>query len=123
MALTWDVTDIENHEEVTTEMRDGVAHWHPVTDALVWATLFIGIPKITRDNWMEFWRRTMQIEQEEGSIIKTTVNDVVNDRPITSEDIRRHIGLRTNASSMTSKEFDKNRESCHENFSDLGGKK
>lgn len=117
MALTWDVTKIENHEEVTTWVPDhddpngrykaGDRMWHPVTEALVMASLDTGIGTITAENAGEVFARITLVERLYGPrLIRAEVDGV---RPrgeaafITREEVAAHIGLRTNVGAMESR--------------------
>src|SRR5262245_8466836 len=61
MPLTWDVTDVKDHDEVTTlvVVEDGVEKrlWHPVTETLVWMSMSTGIGRITEANAAEVYAR------------------------------------------------------------------
>ena len=54
MSLNWDITTIENAKELcwVEEEEDGeiVTKLNPITDCLIWATLFIGMREITKKN-------------------------------------------------------------------------
>ena len=44
MALNWNIEDCKNHKELTTDKE-----W-PITNALIWATMAIGVNEITSKN-------------------------------------------------------------------------
>jgi hypothetical protein len=103
MPLTWDTAEIENYEEVCFmhAEADMPAHGieagdrmlNPVTNALIWASLGTGIGKIKDTNAAEVYARIRLIEALHGPLLY---------RPgskdgITLDDVRKHIGLTTNA--------------------------
>ncbi|MEE8615533.1 MAG: hypothetical protein V3T11_10025 [Roseateles sp.] len=85
MALQWDVSKIKNHEKVTTVIKDGEEHWHPVTDKLVWGCMSAGMGEITEDNWKTFLARLTVVESLWGCKTLTTAAEVY-----------AHIGLEVN---------------------------
>lgn len=100
MPLTWNAGDIENYEQLHSEEEGG---W-PVTEALIFMTMPIGIHKITEATVDEFIRRaTIWQATVGGAMYQYGVNDVF----ITPDEIRARIGLQTNASSRTKTQFHK----------------
>ena len=107
MPLTWDVTEVENHQQITTLVAErddpaygvkaGQEQWHPVTMALVWHSLSTGIGSITEKNADEVYARIELCERLHGP----TLRDKDGERPITPEDVRAHIGLHTNVGQTT----------------------
>lgn len=105
MALTWSVKDVKDHEEVTTIIatqdwpmdgtKKGDRLWNPVTTALIWHSLNTGIGRITEANAAEVYARIAFVEKLYGPSL---VNGEGEPKPITVEDVQRHIGLSTNAS-------------------------
>jgi hypothetical protein len=103
MSLNWDITKVANREAVC-KTKDGKLH--PTTDTLIWATMFVGIPRITVDNVEEFSTRVSVYERLFGAFRATVeVNQDVTDIYITPADVLRHVGLSTNASVMTTAKF------------------
>lgn len=72
-----------------------------MTETLIWTSIPVGIPKITEENVDEFFRRVQEIEKD-GALMYSP------DGPsyFTKEDIERHIGLRTNVTTVTKRTFD-----------------
>ena len=97
MALTWDLTDIKNYEDVCWEKNDdGTDRLNPVTESLIWLSMGIGMGNITEANANEFYIRVALYEDLFGNMLSTFENGVKKYIPITPEDIISHIGLRTN---------------------------
>lgn len=104
MALTWSVKDIENQDEVCwrvcTEdlpmhgMKKGESYLHPTTNALIWHSLNTGIGTITEENVAEVWARVRFIEKLYGASLMDQDGPVF----LTRDDVRKHVGLKTNAS-------------------------
>ncbi len=132
MALHWDLTKIENYKEVCwqrktepfgqwesleqmvnsgqwywSDDKDHVRQMHPITDALIWGSMSIGMGEITEKNHEEvflrydmqrriFGARLRRWDEDEGKAV---------DVPITLEHIRSHIGLWMNVSKMSKAQY------------------
>ena len=90
MALHWNI------EDVKANYKDD-AVW-PITNALIWGTMSVGMGEITKKNWQEFYTRCHMIETIHGAWL---INPDGKERPITPQDVYEHIGLHTNASQKT----------------------
>lgn len=103
MALTWDVTNIVDHERVTTApfTREGRKQWHPATEALVWLSVHCGYSRITEENINEIADRIRVWETYIGATMMSSGGDL----RVSLEDIRDHVGLTTNASTLTKQQF------------------
>lgn len=73
-----------------------------VTNTLIWMTIPVGIPKITKENAAEFLRRLKVLEEENGGRLMGTADGPVF---FTLERVERHIGLSTNASKVAKQIF------------------
>lgn len=95
MALNWNISKVENHEELT-----GSPEW-ALTDALIWATLAVGIGSITAKNYKEFYGRLHLLELIHGTF------RVRDGKPyyITIDDVKRRIGLETNVGTIPRSTF------------------
>lgn len=105
MSLTWSVTDIKDWETVTripvytTGEPEPDYRLSPITHALIFGTMAVGIGHISEKDAPEFYARLALYERMNGSF--TTVPDPKDPSNrvnyyITPEDVQRHIGLRTN---------------------------
>ncbi len=65
-----------------------------VTHALAKMSAMIGINNITEQNWKEFWQRTYFFQKINGAVYRDLENNGVMIEPL---DVKRHIGLKTNA--------------------------
>lgn len=81
------------------DYRKGDRLMSPITNALIWGTMFVDMGQITEENVDEFYARTVLQEKLSGAYL-TETDDEGNHKPryITYEDVRNHIGLRTNVS-------------------------
>lgn len=100
MALHWDLTEIEDHENRCFYHDENGAegpgnYMEPVTNALIWSTMGIGMGEITADNYEEFYRRLVAMALATGSTM--LLSDGKN-RPITLAEVKAHIGLKCNVS-------------------------
>lgn len=91
MPLTWDLSKCRDHHElVGPECTD--EQWE-MTKALIFETIPVGIDEITEKNAEEFWFRS-------------TTHRVLDGWPcFTLDEIKRYVGLRTNASRKTRTEW------------------
>ena len=94
MPLDFSFRDVENWREVC---RDKDGRVNGITEALIWLTMTIGISDITHKNYEEFHRRLLEYDIFSDSTPVRTKG--IGNRHITLEEIRKHIGLSTNAGS------------------------
>lgn len=110
MSLDFSVVDMKNYNVLTTmvnkrETGEDNRQWHPITNALIFATMSVGINDINEKNWHEFYERLYLYERIAGSGVRRAVD--INDEKnyITADEVYMHIGLHTNASNKTKKQF------------------
>lgn len=100
MALNWNLTDVENNEDIIDENN-----W-AITESIIFYTMLIGMPHISESNHEEFFTRVHFYEKLFGSVVYMIDEDNKRiDFPITLEEVKRRIGLRTNAQTMTKTKF------------------
>jgi len=110
MSLDWNLANIEDWENVC-KTDDGTLS--PVTNALIMVTMGIDMPEITEANVEEFAWRVSFYELLAGPLlVKVEDDDFVPDL-ITIEQVRQHIGLRTNVSPRTTNQFVKKMVDIH----------
>lgn len=96
MALNWNAKAVKGREDFT--------EWEfKVLDAMIWLTMAVGMYKITDSNWKEFHARIQFIERLHTPMMSKDGKDYF----ITEEDVKRCIGLQTNASTFTRHQFNK----------------
>jgi hypothetical protein len=95
MSLNYDLSTIPREfwhaDEATEEAKT-------VTNALIWATIAIGIGEITEANWEEFAGRITAYEQAGGAFLQYAPegSGEIRDRPITADEVHQRVGLKTN---------------------------
>ena len=89
MSLDWNATQINDVETLHADSNQ----WD-ITSDLIWATMSIGINKITFENVHEFYARMSFVYLLIGSPMTITIADIF-----------RRIGLRTNANVETELQF------------------
>lgn len=81
--------------------------WHSVTEALVDLSVACGFDEIRENNALEVARRIATYEKDRGTLLMTREGHEADrsPAPITFEDVWNHVGLSTNASTLSRKEF------------------
>jgi len=104
MALHWNITNCKDSASLQTDEE-----W-PITNALIWATMSVGIRDITEKTVPEFYARLSVWEKIVGPLLwgKDEETGRLEERCIEVADLVKRIGLHTNASSMTRAEWRKN---------------
>ncbi len=108
MSLNWSIEEVENFEEKCFEQRyvaeakQTQRMLKPVTNALVWSTMGVGIGEITEKNWRDFAYRLDLYQTLFGPLLSEVDDDgKAKPRPLTPLEVRDHIGLHTNVSIET----------------------
>ena len=111
MSLNWTVSDIADWESVcymtapcdipTQGITEGDRMMNPLTNALIWSTIAVDLPGITRENAPEFFARLRFTERLDGPfLIRAEGPD--GKRPegedafLTVDEVIDHIGLTAN---------------------------
>lgn len=105
MSLNWDITNIENHEELLVDSPDGDGKvLDGLTNGLVWISMGTGLGK----NWSldaefapEFYARIRLLDKMDGPLLTQGGEPY----KITPQDIERRIGLKVNVSPKTRAAF------------------
>jgi hypothetical protein len=114
MSLDWNVGEVEDFENrcFVEEIRQGEKgrYLRPKSEALIWLTINVGLPSITEENAEEFAIRARIWERAMGALCRKFEKDEngkteILDDPVEYEDVIRHVGLYTNASRFTQKQF------------------
>lgn len=95
MALNWSIKKCKNWKQLTEDKA-----W-PLTDRMIWATMYVDIGSITKANHEEFYRRLHIVEQQDGAFLMRGGKESY----ITLADVKRYIGLETNVGKSSKKEF------------------
>lgn len=106
MSLNWTVDKIADYENLCYVTRDEGKGLSSITEGLIWNGMRIGMGSITAKNVDEYIRRTLLVEHCAGPILE---NDVGN-HYLTADEIRAHVGLWTNADTVSKTKFRANLE-------------
>jgi hypothetical protein len=112
MALNYDLTEIKGYKRKiysTVKSASGETQYKmkDIPQTIVFLTMSVGMRTITEKNWMKFYNRTHIIETIYGSFFFETKRGKHVPRYITKDDIQSMIGLQTNASELSTKQFTK----------------
>jgi hypothetical protein len=111
MALTWDLTEIKDKDNLCFEERTDKegqtgTYLAPKTEALIWGSLAVEMSEITKKNAEEFFLRLRMWETAVGNFLVSEIDgNAIKKRLITFADVVRHIGLKTNVSDKTRASF------------------
>jgi len=109
MSLNWNCEAVEDFDNVCMKEDNTLSN---LTETLIWAGASVGYGEITKKNYVNYHKRMAFIEAMRGVYLRTEVRGKVVDRPITVNDIKKHIGLHTNwgnkSDSQWLKDFYKN---------------
>ena len=95
MSLDYDLSKVPDEVKRHPENPELL---NPVTEALIWSTMATTIWELTEENYQRAYVRIATWERTFGSYVKAYAKDGrIVDRYITMEDVKAHIGLRTNA--------------------------
>jgi hypothetical protein len=111
MALTWDATKVEGFDSLT--------HDESVTrDSLVFMTMAVGMNSITEDNARTFFSRLSIWEKVNGCGRYKFDEDTQShsDWFFSFDEVKRFVGLRTNATPKTQAAFNKGLWESHDRF-------
>ena len=114
MSLNWDITAVQNRETLCWQpstREEGKVELTPVTEALIWCTIHVGMNKITATNYKDFYHRVIEWEVILGTggiMYYMNENNERQSRMPTLQEIEAHIGLSTNASMMDKRKWGSN---------------
>jgi hypothetical protein len=113
VALSWNLSKIDNKDSICWieapedipghGVKAGEMVMNPITNALIWATISVDLPGITRENAAEFYARLRITECIFGAFL-IRAEDENGKRPegeaafITMNEVIDHIGLTCNVS-------------------------
>lgn len=113
MSLDWNIGKVKEFEGLW--VKDTDPHAKPddkklgaVTESLIWTTLGIDLGTITDANAEEFYLRTLIYHKVVGPPMHKLVDGNLVPIPFTLDDIKRHIGLKTNVGNGTRAKFLRN---------------
>lgn len=91
------VTRVVAEHDAPGQYKAGDEIMNPLTNTLIWATIGIGMGEITEENVHEFYARLRIQEAINGAYQRKAVEGGGwEDKPITLDEVKQHIGLTTN---------------------------
>jgi len=106
MSLDYSTAGIANANTVCFEELNEEIKMRQITRQLIFFTERVGIPRITKDNYVDFWVRVNAWERVNGHAMFFMGDD---DKPVgryvTLQEVRDHVGLSTNARKLTDSKF------------------
>jgi len=93
MSLNWDISKVKDWKTKKKSKRN-----RAVLEALIWATMGIGIRKITKKNLIKFYARLVAWEHIRGAFLYTKSGKPAY---ITFDELQTWIGLETNANEFS----------------------
>jgi hypothetical protein len=115
MALQTDYTNIKNYKrKLYRKLQEGEYGYKADEvlykikgrlETIIFSTMITGIPNITENNYEQFYNRLHLVETVHGSFFYKTIHNKVVADPIRKEEIEALIGLKSNASTLTLKQF------------------
>lgn len=97
MALHWNVENVHDYENVCWIGEGDEREINPITHALIFLTMSVGLGEITDKNADEFYARVHVMEQIHGHFTHIGGEGVY----ISPLDVQRHIGLTCNVANET----------------------
>jgi hypothetical protein len=111
MALTYDLSKVEDKDTLCFVGEGEDRKMLPETQSVIFMCIAVGIENITKKNVDEFCIRARLIQAISGPWMRAEHPDgVIEEYPLGQEAICNHVGLKTNASPLTSREFYKKLE-------------
>jgi hypothetical protein len=101
MPLTYNLRNIDDWENACLEEEECPS---ALTTVIIHLALIVGVPNITKGTASEFYSRVLLYEKLFGVFMHTEDGE---ERGITPDDVRSHVGLTTNASPHTEAAFRK----------------
>lgn len=104
MSLNYDFTQMHDAKGLHEDDKEWL-----ITECMIYGTTWVGIHKITEENWEEFYRRlNLMFQCGETNGMLSHDPETLGDRiALTPADVHRRIGLSTNASAKTKTAFHK----------------
>ncbi len=103
MSLNWDLSTCADKDFVLADEPGG----YRVTECIIFSLMDVGMRGLPDEEAAgEFVQRTAEIAQARGgTMMQQMVDGEIVDRPYTLEEVKLRIGLTTNVSPMTRRQF------------------
>ena len=106
MSLNFDLSKIDRDTRSYVG-EDGERYLKPLTEVIIWSTLSVGIGSISEKN-IHIWMERLGALADIGEFIlqqRNTETGELSKRQPTEEEIRSHIGLWTNVTTISKRDF------------------
>lgn len=102
MSLDYNLTNVRDYENLYEDAGDDMVRLNPLTEMLIFGTMIVDMGEITEKNWREFFVRFNAANQ----VMRVWV-DIQSKKPtsVSADDIKRHIGLKTNVVTTSKAKF------------------
>tara|TARA_B110000503_G_C7106067_1_gene395966 strand:- start:269 stop:661 length:393 start_codon:yes stop_codon:yes gene_type:complete len=116
MALNWSIEKVKGYKRLYRKLVKGERGYSDtevrkqlkqVPNQMIMLTMTIGMRDITDKNWEQFYNRIYTWERIVGVQFYHRKRNKMTPMYITKDDVKRMIGLHTNASTMTPAQFKK----------------
>lgn len=110
MALLAEYDQIKGFKSLCYEKVDEGLRLNPITQTLVFSTMYIFMDSITEKNWEQFYERIGAWERAFGpmtSIMDRRFKKMWREQYITPKDVRDHIGLSVNVAPKSDAYFNR----------------
>lgn len=108
MSLNFNFVKIKDYKNVCwIKKPDGTERMNPITDAIIWACLSTDHGGISVTNFREFFYRLNKVQGEAGGLLFDHSGGKPEPVWITLQDVERHIGLQTNCTNRTRRQWAK----------------
>lgn len=105
MGLTWSISKVANSDSLYLGSEAEGWTLNRATEALVWATVAVGLNEITAKNLDQWVARLAMMSRIGWCVMTEKTDDGFKRCNPTPGLLERHIGLSTNASRLTDAEF------------------
>ena len=119
MALNWDITKVNRHKNLYRKEKilnnEGFILKEPYNTIII-LTITVGINNITEENHLQFYNRVNLIEKLYGPLFYKSAGKKPVPKYVSVDDVRKMIGLKTNAVNISKAKFIRNQISNFSNY-------
>jgi hypothetical protein len=114
MSLDWNIKQIRDYIKLYRKIGEGERGYSATqptftlrseSERIIWLTMIIGMREITEKNWEQFYNRVNFYEKNTDSHMWKKQKNKLVPMYITKDQVKKMIGLSTNASTLTKNQF------------------
>lgn len=105
MALNWNVSEVENWQQLFKSKNEEDSEMIKIYERVLMFSITIGVRNITDKNWKKFFDRVYMWEKIKGANYYAVGENGREAVYIKDTDVKRMIGMKTNASEFSKTEF------------------